>query len=212
MALVNSAFKAANQPLIARQVVLRPTYYTDTWWISSAVDFLQSQHLTLTLNNPTANPRALLLHQKFPDMNLQTTNALSLYSIASQKELFMEGDRPPPELNTIIHSLRIAPLPTQPIPLRSDQTWAVTINGITHIHQLMGQLPNGTWQTAKWIAGCAHPQRGDVLVFPRGVHSLIGAGGSDTLSEAAFEAPDANPRLVTLGAETYCKKVSTRVK
>ena len=100
MALVNSAFKAANQPLIARQVVLRPTYYTDTWWISSAVDFLQSQHLTLTLNNPAANPHTLLLHQKFPDMNLQTTNALSLYSIASQQELFMEGDRPPPLSST----------------------------------------------------------------------------------------------------------------
>ena len=69
-----------------------------------------------------------------------------------------------------------------------------------------GQLPNETWQTVKWIAGCAHPQRGDILVLPRGVHSLIGAGGSDTLSEAAFETPDANPRLVTLGAETYCKK------
>ena len=108
------------------------------------MDFLQSQNLTITLNNPTAHPHTLLLHQKFPDMNLQTTNALSLYSIASQQELFMEGDRPPPELTKIIDSLHIAPLPPQPIPLRSDQTWAVTINGLAHIHQLMGQLPNGT--------------------------------------------------------------------
>ena len=97
-------------------------------------------------------------------------------------------------------------MPVQQIPLRSDQTWAVTLNGLTHIHQLMGQLPDGTWQTVKWVAGRPHPQRGDVLVLPSGVNSLIGAGGSDTLSESMFETSEANPRLLTLSAETYCKK------
>ena len=100
-----------------------------------------------------AHPSTLLLHQKFPDMNLKTADVLYLYSIASQQELYMQGDNPAPELQTIINSLHIAPMPVQQIPLRSDQTWAVTINGLTHIHQLMGQLPDGTWQTVKWVAG-----------------------------------------------------------
>ena len=101
---------SANQPLIAKQVTLRPTNYTDIWWITSAVEFLHQQGLSLTLNNPSAHRSTILLHQKFQDMQIPTANALYLYSIASHQELYMQGDQPPPELSKIIKSLQLAPL------------------------------------------------------------------------------------------------------
>ena len=69
----------------------------------------------------------------------------------------------------------------------------------------MGQLPNGQWQTVKWVAGRC------VLVLPSGVDALVEAGGSDTITESVLEATDANPRLLIV-LKPIVKKVTTRAQ
>jgi hypothetical protein len=203
MSLVNNVLKAVNQPLIARQVRIASLQRCDTWWLSSAIEFLHSIGLTITINNKRASSDTVLLKQAQPHMSVYTEKQLFLSSIASHQELFMEGDHPSQYLQTLIDELQLTPIRKQHIPLRADQTWAIYRDGRVQIHQLMGRLTPGVWQSVRWLSSSAEPQIGNSLTLVKGTAALVGAGGVDTLDESLFDESTSEPHLLTLSSETY---------
>lgn len=111
-----------------------------------------------------------------------TERQLYTASIASHQELFMEGDTSQQLLQNIIDELQLSSLPKQRIPLRTDQTWAIYHEGRVHIHQLMGYISPGVWQTVQRLASSATPQIGNTLVLAKGTVTLVGAGGVETIN------------------------------
>ena len=185
LALLNNILKSTNQPLLSNSVTVASVAHTDTWWLTSALEFLQSLDLTLTCNHSitgTSSTSSNLLTDQFPLMSRTTTAALYLHSIATHQELYMEGDTPSATLQPLIDDLRLEPSQRQPIPLRSDQTWLIYTHGHPYIYQLMGKRGNTEWRTVQWTV--AHtPDIGATLTLTAGVNALVGAGGVTSLSE-----------------------------
>ena len=203
MALVNNVFKSANQPLVGRQVRHRATHHVSHWWLTSALTFLHTLDLTITVNNQYGCANTIPLRQQLEHINADVENSLYLHNIATHQELYMEGDDPSPTLQRIITELAIETHPVQSIPLRSEQTWMLKRGTRWTIHQLMGRKANGDWDTIQWIANTDTPQCQDELVLPDGIDTLNGAGGDDTLPLDVFSDINVQWRLVTLSKETY---------
>lgn len=66
----------------------------------------------------------------------------------------------------------------------------------------MGRLDETHWQTVKWTSNGGDLRRGFTLTLASDIRSLVGAGGTDTIADAAFQSPRLT-HLPTLGRETY---------
>ena len=203
LALVNDLFKASNQPLIGTQVRHIKPQTTDKWWLTSAADFLHSIGLTITINNKHGNANTILLKDQHPTMTATTERELYFHSIATHQELYMEGDHPSHDTQRIIDELQIEPIRRQAIPLRSDQTWLLHVNGEWQIHQLMGKQDEHTWQTVRWHHQHQPPTSGDTLTLVQGIDSLVGAGALDRLQQDDLISSTQPTALLTLSAEKY---------
>ena len=105
---------------------LQSLNHCDTWWLSSAVEYLQEVGLTLSTNPTGTEFSKCQLRQAYPMLTADDLDLLYLHNITTVAELVMVDDGPCPLFGHMIQEHDIAPWPQEQIQVLPGQIWLMT--------------------------------------------------------------------------------------
>ena len=100
---------------------LQSVDHRETWWLTSAVQWLQEVGLTITMNSMVPELRQCQLRSLYPTLNKDEVDLLLMQNVTTVAELLMEGDADCPVFGPLIQRLGVQAWPQEPIPLQTGQ-------------------------------------------------------------------------------------------